>query len=562
MANKESILETLAAALPLDLELHFYHISTPPAPTTALFSPPPGQSEERTFCENHFIAASLPANNVLRRELLIFAIEVLVFTSHDLTTIFVSKADSTGYLHLLNSQPGGPSIIKTICTTVLSFFVQQSLHGPRILLSLFARSQNQYLFPGSIENSGKHVLEDRQLIKWWCQTLDPVLREHAPTTLAPSPVPGSDTSSEAYIVVPGCDRFETRGFLPSSTKSDSVSRWTNSYPRDLIVPDGSAPPRCLIPRFPDDPKARFLDDLDSEISAADLSTTGSWRSVGTLDHFWEMMSYRQECSAGRLVGFIWIVFTPRRHGEISHDPPVNCPQESAEHSGQAVEQLPTPNQSQVNSLDPILPPPSLKDDSLDPINAASPPPSSPVLALANEIHNVPMDMQDGTNKQNNLANEATQSGPANQKIVDSLFYDDAKTIPARWPLATRGDIVLSEQTYQELMNHLLQTDFANQDVATQSTASWIKKASDVVGISSWGQRLTGRKPVVPIVRSNRSESNTTVNVLMGVRKKRKAADSGDATNVVANAGTTEAGSTPEAATLPADSTRKKYKVAY
>ncbi|KAF7508579.1 hypothetical protein GJ744_009128 [Endocarpon pusillum] len=560
MANKESIWETLADALPLDLELHFYHISTPPAPTTALFSPPPGQSEERTFCENHFIAVSLPVNNVLKRELLIFAIEVLVFTSHHLTTIFVSKADSTGYLHLLNSQPGGPSIIKTICTTVLSFFVQQSLHAPRVLLSLFARSQNQYLFPGSIENSGKHVLDDRQLIKWWCQTLDPVLREHPPTTLAPSPVPGSNTSAEAYIVVPGCDRFETRGFLPSSTKSDSVSRWTNSYPRDLIVPDGSAPPRCLIPRFPDDPKARFLDDLDSEISASNLATTGVWTSVGSLDQFWELMSYRQECSAGRLVGFIWVVFTRRRHGEILHDPPVDCLQESAGDSGQAVEQLSTPNQSQVNSLDPGLPPPPVEDDSLHPINAASPPPSSPVLTSANEIHNVPMDIQDGTPKQNNLPNRATQSDSDDQKKVDSLFYDDAKSVPARWPLASRGDIVLSEQTYQELMDHLLQTDFANQDVAAQSTASWNKKASDLVGISSLGQRLTGRKPIVPIVRSNGSESNTMVNVLIGVRKKRKAADSGDATSVVANAGTTEASSTPEAATLPADSTRKKYKV--
>ena len=560
MANKESILETLADALPLDLELHFYHISTPPTPTTALFSPPPGQSAERTFCENHFIAASLPAKNVLKRKLLIFAIEVLVFTSHDLTTIFVSKADSTGYLHLLNSQPGGPSTIKTICTIVLSFFVQQSLHGPRVLLSLFARSQNQYLFPGSIENSGKHVLDDRQLIKWWCQTLDPVLREYAPTTLVPSPDPGSNTSSEAYVVVPGCDRFETRGFFPSSTKSDSVSRWTNAYPRDLIVPDGSAPPRCLIPRFPDDPKARFLDDLDSEISASDLSTTGVWRSVGSLDQFWELMSYRQECSAGRLVGFIWVVFTPRSHGEISHDPLVNCLQESAGHSGQAVEQLPTPNQSQVNSLDPVLPPPPLEDDSLDPINAASPPPSSPVLKSANEVHNVPMDMSDGTPKQNNLANGANQSDPDNQKKADDLFYDDAKTVPTRWPLASRGDIILSEQTYQELMNHLLQTDFANQDVAAQSTASWIKKASDLVGISSWGQKLTGRKPVVPVVRSNGSESNTNVNVLMGVRKKRKATDIGDATSVVANAGTTDAGSMPEAATLPTDSIQKKYKV--
>src|SRR5208282_769802 len=69
------------------------------------------------------------------------------------------------------------------------------------------------------------------------------------------------------------------------------------------------PPRCLVPRFPDDPKSRFLDELDGELSISQgKAVDGEWRSVKTLDQFWEMMAFRQECSAGRLVGFIWIVF--------------------------------------------------------------------------------------------------------------------------------------------------------------------------------------------------------------------------------------------------------------
>jgi len=52
--------------------------------------------------------------------------------------------------------------------------------------------------------------------------------------------------------------------------------------------------RDVIPVFPDDPKARFLDDLKTD---GQLATT-------TLSQFWELMEHRQECSSGRLVGFI------------------------------------------------------------------------------------------------------------------------------------------------------------------------------------------------------------------------------------------------------------------
>ncbi|KAK5240099.1 hypothetical protein LTR16_011110, partial [Cryomyces antarcticus] len=63
----------------------------------------------------------------------------------------------------------------------------------------------------------------------------------------------------------------------------------------------------------------FLDELDEELPDASSSqinvspkkrSAGQWKSVKTLEQFWEMMAYRQECSSGRLVGFIWVVFTP------------------------------------------------------------------------------------------------------------------------------------------------------------------------------------------------------------------------------------------------------------
>jgi regulator of Ty1 transposition protein 109 len=552
MATAASIEEALGDALPLDVELRFYHISTTPTPSSALFSTPPGYVEETTFCESHFIAASLPGKGASDKELLVFAIEVLVFTSQNLTTIFVSKADSTGYLHLLDTSPGSPSIIKTICTTFLSCLVKQRLHGPRILLSLFARSQNQYLFPGSVDHPGKHVLDDRQLIKWWCQTLDPVLREYGPTTASRSPNCSSDASSEAYIIVPGCDKFDTRAFFPKSTKSELLSRWSNSYPRDLTVPDGTAPPRYLIPRFPDDPKARFLDDLDSEISASDSPDIKNWRSVKSLDQFWEMLSYRQECSAGRLVGFIWLVFTPRGPDDT-------------ELSVQKTEQLPTPNQSQLNGLDPVLAPlPADENDILEPIRSISPPPSSPLLAATNDPTELPSQKQDEAPQPASQQQQASQSNSNNQGAAD-LFYDTARKTPVRWPSASRGNLILAEDSYQHLMAYLLQTDFSDQDLAAKSTSSWIEKASKLGGAYNWDQNVTGRKPTdsAPVTQSNGSESKTNVNVLTGMRKKRKVnkddGGAGSRSDMGAAVASTEAVSVPGVATLSRDLIRKKRK---
>ena len=569
MATQESVLEVLAEALPLETELLFYYISTPPTPSAALFSTPPNKVEEKALCESHFLGASIPAKAVVERELLVFGIEVLIFTAPILTTIFVSKADSTGYLHLLKTQPGAPSIIRNICTTFLLYLVKQRLDRPRVLLSLFARSQNQYLFPGSSENPGKHVLDDRQLIKWWCWTLDRILRDFGPATATPSVDGPPTTSSEAYIVVPGCDRLDTRAFFPPSAKSEPVSRWSDSYPRDLIVPDGLAPPRCLIPRFPDDPKARFLEDLDSEVSDSDLSRTGQWRSVKSLDQFWEMMSYRQECSAGRLVGFIWIVFTTPQHGEMSLVSSINGFPEDTEQTRQMVGQLATPNQSLLNNLKPVLPPLPSENDALEPIKAASPPPSSPLPKPTIGREQLGTKMQGETHQQDEKTNptsqqssqedQSIQSYPKNQNPED-LFHAASKTAPIPSHPAPQGPLLLSSQNYQLLLFHLLDSDFSTQFLAADSTSSWIHRACELAGqetSDSWGQSVIGRKPVV---QSNgyAADRKNSVNILTGVRKKRKVAD--DRTAAAGTVDKNEGTPIAEAVVLPTNLIRKKRKV--
>ncbi|KAE8352753.1 histone acetylation protein-domain-containing protein [Aspergillus coremiiformis] len=422
--------DLLAKVLPTDVKVTIRHISSAPTPCTALFAPPPGEEPESTFCENHFLSVSVDADEHDGSEIIVFGIEVLVYSTAHLTTVFVSKADSTGFLHLLKNAPN-ISLIRCISNGFLSFLVQTHQRpGVRLVVSLFARAQNQYLFPGSIENSGKHVLDDRGLIKWWCRVVDPILREYEPESgshekdIRDRKMESAKSSATAFLIVPGCDKFETRGFFPSAAKSDDQERprWLTSYPLHQLCDNNNAPPRCLIPRFPDDPKTRFLVDLDDELpQRSSKESTGQWRSVKSLDQFWEMMSFRQECSAGRLVGFLWLVINPP--GLV--------------------------NSVQMTSSRPVL-----QKKAGD-----SPAPTTPTSGQ--------------------LDTHAT----VQQNTGLNAFY---------WPEAGRGHAVMSEDDYKTAINFLLEQDFYNQEVSIASTLAWSEKVASLVDQLWVGQHVTGR----------------------------------------------------------------------
>ncbi|KAL4977999.1 histone acetylation protein-domain-containing protein [Aspergillus desertorum] len=423
--------DLLAKVLPADVKITIRHISSTPATTTALFAPPPGEKPEPTFCENHFLAASVtPDGKTDGAEIIVFGIEVLIYTTAHLTTIFVSKADSTGHLHLLKAAPKKSSILRRVANTFLYFLVQTHQRpGVRLVVSLFARSQNQYLFPGSIENPEKHVLDDRGLIKWWCCALDPILREYEPESASQKQdkkdEESSRSSATAYLIVPGCDKFETRGFFPSSAKSDDKDRprWLNAYPLRQLCSKPDAPPRSLVPRFPDDPKTRFLIDLDDELpeTAGGESSSGHWRSVKSLDQFWEMMSFRQECSAGRLVGFLWLVVNPP--GVVNSNPMLSS----------------TADQAQV-----------------------------PGVLKSSENASIP---------------QSGQQTKAQQVNDGSAFY---------WPQAARGHAVLNEEDYKKAMNFLLEQDFYNEEVSFTSTKAFNNMVAALADELWIGQHVVGK----------------------------------------------------------------------
>lgn len=517
-----SLSSQLAAALPKNQRFTIHHLSTPPTPCPAIYSAPPGQKPQKTYCESHFLSISIPHNT---HRIQILALEIQIYTTALLTTIFVAKADSTGYLHLLNLPRGSPSPLRTISSIFLSHLVTTRQRKNRqLVLSLFARAQDQYLFPGSVENPQKHVLDDRGLVKWWCRVLEPVLQA-GETWISTKSSKNSHrrSNTQAYLRVPGCDIHETRSFFPLQVRSSPtlVSKWHASADplRDLSGQNPTNPERCLIPRFPDDPKSRFVDELDEELtepppppssvvkeqhrSPSKGKRPGKWRSVGSLEEFWELMAFRQECSSGRLVGFLWGVFTPTSS-------PLGQPFRSDS------PQSPSRTLRSIGS--------STNTSDSQTTNHTTPPPSQ--------------------------ASDATISPtkPPHLPTKTKYFYH---------PPNSRGTVILPQKHYDRVLKLLLHLDYATLDIAIESSERWIGDVAMCAGRAvggendermkdGWGIEIVGEKEAE--VKSEGAVEG--VNVL-GVRRKR----GGDG-----EVQTGEAGGNGGVQMLSAGLVRKKAKV--
>jgi len=471
-ASSDDLYESLAEALPKDSTFQFHHISIPPTRCEPLFAPPPGRKPERTYCESNFLTVSVAKEQDTTT--IVFGIEILVFTTRRLTTIFVSKADSTGCLDSIRlPQNTQNSPVRLIASTFVSWLVEtrQRPHA-RLVVSLFARAQDQYLFPGSVENKGKHVLDDRQLVKWWCKTLDPVLRRRRVDDARGGigKDMSEETKAEAYVIVPGFDKHETTAFFPTSWRADPPEAriWRYGHPLRDIAPVATALPRCLVPRFPDDPKARFVDELDEEIpdhpaqklASPSKKGSGMWKSCKTLEQFWETMAFRQECSSGRIVGFIWVVFTPP---DATSEPGEML---GSQDSFTSRASTPLAGFGEMPSISEVLSQSSKATrDSRKRKRTLL---SGPIIPRAPKVKS------------------ASTSQTANSQPEESPFW--------RWPRASRGQIVVEKQAYDRVHDLLLKLEFCDKTAARHSTKKWLDEVVVTAGSSpSWGQVVTGRK---------------------------------------------------------------------
>ena len=505
--KRGSLNDLLAEQLPKDVPFTFYHYSTPPTKSPALFSAPPHAKSERTYCESHFLSATITPKDAgdshLPEELLILAIEVLVYSTRSLTTLFVSKADSTGYLselQLPRSQSSSP--LKAICGTFVSWLARErQREGKKLFISLFARAQDQYLFPASIDNKNKHVLDDRGLVKWWCKVLDPIIWEYQAEEerqpfqekLTEGASNGTATSQNAttakgYLVIPGYETYDTLRYVPPPPTPTTPRRWAASHPLLKIAPHPAAPPRCLVPHFPDDPKARFLDELDEELPdrgeavIADGGTpsrsNGMWKSVKTLSQFWEFMAFRQECSSGRIVGFIWVVLSP---------PTPSIPEEEDEDAPPASQLSQFSQQSAFESQ-------------------ASQQPPSPDRKKKKPATNARRTKHDKRPERRTgpipliLPRIKSRSSSGLSASSTASTTSSTSRIPERSPYFTcppssRGTLCVSAKNYSRAHEVLTQMSFATRAAAARSTAQFKKEVAVLGGVAGrgWGGALPGGK---------------------------------------------------------------------
>jgi len=485
-----------------------HHLSTRPTKSDALFAAPPATRPQRTFCESHFLTLSAPSTSNTsatsdnsQSELgyvFVFAIEILVYTTASLTTLFVSKADSTGHLPSSPTQPR-QSPIRPLTSTFITWLAESRQRpGIPLVVSLFARAQDQYLFPGSVDHGAKHVLDDRQLVKWWCKTLDPVLRLHTDDAY----------TTRAHVIVPGFDSYETTQFFPTSHRSDPIDnrKWRHGHPLLEIAPNPSAPPRCLVPHFPDDPKARYLDELDAEIPDSQPSQSffspskkgnGMWKSIRTLDQFWDTMAFRQECSSGRMVGFVWLVFTPTQ-------PTV---------------------QSLEGSVTNLTPATSFNADDL--LGADQIFSSQESAAQASEATR---SSPRRSSKRKKLSGPIIPRQPKIKSSSSNLSSRSDMSSSKEWPEKGRGQIVLDHSSYSRVHDLLLRLDFSDIKAATASTRKWLGEVPAITTpAADWGKEVTGAYSTVDQTAVAGQAATTTsgqVNDLSGmlIRKKRKTVD--------------------------------------
>ncbi|UPK93864.1 hypothetical protein LCI18_004799 [Fusarium solani-melongenae] len=484
----------LASVLPSGYDFSIYHISTPPTKTDPLYSPPPNERPERTYCENHFLAVSIDAHpqaseskgaeaeDEPKKQVLVLGVEVFIYTTARSTTLFVSKADSTGYLHLLELPKGTSSPIREICAAFVGFLIEKRRRKDiQFVVNLFARAQDQYLFPGSVDYSGKHVLDDRGLIKWWCRVLDPLLSTK------------TWKSARGYIVVPGLETYETRALTPRSADS----RWEFAHPLERISHYSKefdwVPPRCLIPHFPDDPKSRFWDELEEEAASSQaMKTTGSWKSVKTLDMFWEMMAYRQECSSGRMTGFIWLVFGDEEEVQ---------PPKSNESSQSTLPAPETPKKQRITQITPNTTPRKLFPSKTD--------------------------VEEKVKPKKKKVKRKTLKGPviARQPRIKTenrnyLLDKPATTAYYSWTPEGRGERIVDENDYKRLVELLLHLDFATLNKAVGSTRRWV---SEVGGRAKWGVVVKGTREPLKV----EGAGDKQVNNLSGLVKRKRTDSTAD-----------------------------------
>ena len=354
MNLRDALLQGLAN-LPGTREFHIHVLVSAPRKHSNLY--PFAEPRPKTFLQDILILLSEQPTPDSPR-VFVSAIEASLYhvPSASSAVLYISKVDSTG-------QATSPSPTQALVRALLTYYVDPTtrpLPAAHFWVHLFARAQNQYLFPNSVEFPGKRPLTDLQLCAWWKRQLSLVAQ--AVSTRAEA------THVRLFHLLPGLGELEAthaldRVYGSSTTTSATSVPWSYGHPYcQTQVPLPCSPigrgeklPHIghVIPWFDDDPKARFLDEIAYTMDAEGVKSperkrartsrtsqrseedaeSGSDRKEATktertgralgkvsIEEFWERMSFRQECIAGAVTGFFvmatsWPAPTPAGRSE-------------------------------------------------------------------------------------------------------------------------------------------------------------------------------------------------------------------------------------------------------
>lgn len=232
------------------------------------------KKQELDYVTSHLLILELDG-------LALFAIEAFVYESEEegenVSTLFVAKADTTGHYY---HEDEAPLFIRKATTGIMRGLLRYYVPpGDKVRVCLFAKAEQQYLFPFSSKNPKKHVLNDSMLVKWWLKVLEPLKNEFKTLNKARLQIPGEDTGAIQLY-------FPKESQLPWQVGDVFWSDNEESKRKHPAV-------EC-IPRFPDDPKKRFLEFLVAEKRAKKTSR----------DQFWLELQSRQEFRLGSVVGIV------------------------------------------------------------------------------------------------------------------------------------------------------------------------------------------------------------------------------------------------------------------
>ncbi|CAE7193085.1 unnamed protein product [Rhizoctonia solani] len=237
---------------------------------------------------------SVPTDTETTPRILCSALEatLYLFPATSSSILYIGKIDTTGFSKVL------PSPARTLARATIAYFARPDTRpaecGERVWVHLFARAQSQYLFPDSADWKDKRVLNDAGLVRWWWSLFGDVARDVAETRSGQTEARFKGT--KMWYILPGFSDIEAYHTLSSGSSFKLVQAgelpWSYGHPYDdpsisFPIPgssvdhtttDSSHPENSsktasiayLIPTFPDDPKARFLGEIASTTSEADV----------------------------------------------------------------------------------------------------------------------------------------------------------------------------------------------------------------------------------------------------------------------------------------------------